>query len=108
MAWRRAISSPGLEYSLRGGLSFSNARLILHYVFPQEEEKAAREILLGAFEIADGIGAVDYFQPKCFRMSRSRETGLSTSSLRASQILSVKNWPTETNAPPTATAVKGP
>src|SRR5664280_507759 len=28
LAWRRAISSPGLEYSFRGGVSFSNARLI--------------------------------------------------------------------------------
>src|SRR5271157_1361711 len=61
MAWRRAISSPGLEYSFRGGASFSNARLIfLHYVFPQEEEKAAREILLGAFEIADGSRGGDF------------------------------------------------
>src|SRR5271166_2801155 len=59
MAWRRAISSPGLEYSLRGGVSFSNAPN-LHYVFSQKEEKAARKILLGAFDIADGSRGGDF------------------------------------------------
>ena len=53
MAWRNAISSPGLEYSFNGTACFSNACLI-SMTSSRRKEEAGREVPFRSFDVSDG------------------------------------------------------